>query len=180
MNRTILLDRDGVINFDIGYVNTVSKLKLLPQTKKAIQIFNENNIDIHIITNQSGINRGVYSIQEYKNVENRLRNLLIPQFVNDIYYCPHLSEEKCECRKPKPFMILQAQKKWNFNLSHTFFVGDKISDIDCAINANVNPILVLTGYGKNTLKYIKNKKEYNNVLIFKNLYAVANWLIAMK
>ncbi|MSR86161.1 HAD family hydrolase [Candidatus Woesearchaeota archaeon] len=165
--KYIFLDRDGIINEDTGYVYRKEDFHIIPGVIEAIKILTNNNYKIIIITNQAGIGRGLYTEVDVENLHNyfqevlKLNNLKIERF----YFCPHHQEkgitqeykQDCSCRKPKPGMILQAQKDLNIsNLSEYFFIGDKGSDIKAGKAAGCKTILVKGQYytGKENPDYI--------------------------
>lgn len=182
-NITVFLDRDGVINEEVGYITDPNKIKLIEGSKEALIKLNENDINIIVITNQSGIGRKIISQQVYNLTERKLRELIYPAILTDTLYCPHVSYGGCICRKPSSYLVFKSIE-YNSNrkilLTDSFFIGDKITDIDCALNSKVIPILVLTGYGINTLIEIGKDDRYKNVLIFKNFKNAAEFIISLK
>jgi len=150
----IILDRDGVINYDSDvYIKSPDEWHPIPGSLEAIAKLNQHGFKILIVTNQSGIARGFYDVQILNSIHERLIQELakVDGHIEDILFCPHHPDEGCLCRKPKPGLIYQLQKKYAFDLSKTFFIGDSYSDIKAAQNAGCLPLLVLTGNGKNTL-----------------------------
>lgn len=159
MKKAVFLDRDGVINEDKGYVHKISDFKFLPNVPEAIRSLNEREYLVIVITNQSGIARGFYSEQDMHAVHNHMTSTLSNENarIDAIYFCPHLSDPKeivaekylldCECRKPKPGMILQAQRDFQItDISQCFLVGDKISDIQSGKTAGCKTVLVNSKY----------------------------------
>ena len=182
----VFLDRDGTINQEVGYVNHEDRFKILPGVARAIKLLNDKNVLAIICTNQAGVARGYFKETLIKKVHNKLINLLKQKnaFIDDIYYCPHhpnlgtpAYKKDCSCRKPKIGMLEKAVKKHNVDITHSYVVWDKISDIIWAHKAGVKAILVLTGYGKGEYIYQskqwKDKPEY----IAKNLYDAVRWIL---
>ena len=158
-NPAIFLDRDGTINEDIGYVSRPEDLIIYPWAAEAIRLVNESGMKALVITNQSGIARGLYTEQTLHDIHGRLRDQLARDGaqVDGIYYCPHhprIGDDRyrqfCDCRKPNPGMLLQAAREHSVDLSCSFVIGDKSSDMNLATNAGAKGVLVLTGYGRET------------------------------
>lgn len=149
MDKILFLDRDGVINVEKNYVHKIEDFKLIDTFVDGVMPFVKNGFSIIIITNQSGIGRGYYSLSEYKNLEKYIykimNNLKIP--ILDIYFCPHLPSDNCLCRKPKPGMIEKAFLEHKIDKKKSILVGDKISDVLCGKNSGIkNNFLVRTGH----------------------------------
>lgn len=142
----VFLDRDGVINVDKGYVYRPEDLEWIPGAVEAIRYFNEQGRFVFVITNQSGIARGYYTEADVLNVHHALEQKLKKHgaHIDQFYYCPHHAEAlieryriDCECRKPRPGMILQAMKEWPVEPQTSFMVGDKESDTLAAAAAGI-------------------------------------------
>lgn len=164
------LDRDGVIIEDVNYINDYKKVKLCPGAKDFIRKIYKKNIPIVIVTNQSGIKKGLISWEQYLLVTNSMiEKLGKPNPIAAIYANSHLSElPKSNWRKPNPNMILQAIKDLNLDIRHSFLIGDRESDILAGLRAGIeNLIHVETGHGKNEKQKIK-EIFYTENLIQKN------------
>jgi D-glycero-D-manno-heptose 1,7-bisphosphate phosphatase len=155
-NWLVLLDRDGTINEEVNYLSSINQLKLTKNSVKAIKMLNETRIPVCIVSNQAGVARGYFTIQQLNEIHEHFLKILEEQgaFINDISYCPHhpihgngIYTIDCECRKPKPGQIFKLLSKYNAVPECTFMVGDKLSDIIAGRNAGVRTILVRTGYG---------------------------------
>lgn len=181
LKRAIFLDRDGVIVAEPpAYAYKISELRLIPNSAAAIRTFNSLGFLVIVITNQAGVAKGIFKEEAISpfNQEMTKRLLRNGAQINKIYYCPHHPEAvipeykiDCLCRKPKPGMILQAQEEFGINLADSFLIGDKISDIQAAINAGCKPILVKTGLGKEQFQ----KMDYQiKCLIADNLFQTVN------
>ncbi len=153
----VFLDRDGVINEEIGYLGRAEFLKLLPGVAKAIQHLNQMNIPTIVVTNQAGVARGYFPVERVDEIHRALSNLLATEgaHVDRYYVCPHHPTEGigsyrviCECRKPKPGMLYHAAHDLGLDLGRCFMVGDTIGDIQAGISAGCQTVLVLSGYGK--------------------------------
>tara|TARA_Y100000996_G_scaffold327752_1_gene263818 strand:- start:19 stop:519 length:501 start_codon:yes stop_codon:yes gene_type:complete len=144
--KCAFLDRDGVINQDKGYISKVSDFKIYPGVGKAISLLNKRNYLVIIITNQSGIGRGLIKIKELENLHNYLRKKIKKDRakIDDIFYCPFHPEfgkgkykKKSNDRKPGDGMIRKAIKKWKIDTKNSFMIGDKISDKLAAKKAKI-------------------------------------------
>ena len=166
-NKAIFLDRDGVINKEIGYLHKIEDFEFIEGVFEACNYFQATGYLLIIITNQSGIGRGYYTEKDF----HILSNWMIKQFKNngiiifDIFFCPHLPENKCSCRKPNPKLLLNACIKHNIDIAQSWIIGDKETDIKAGNLAGIkNTILVKTGHeidesktnAKYTLKSIKD------------------------
>ena len=138
MDKALFIDRDGVLNQDNGYTFKVSDLKILDGVIEGLKAVQDLNYKIFIITNQSGIARGFFTLRDLQHFMKTLLMILEDSdiFMTDYFSCPHHIEgvlaeftKSCECRKPKPGMIMQAKKKYNLDLSRSVLIGDKESDI---------------------------------------------------
>ena len=168
MNMAIFLDRDGVIVEDIGYHHKIKDFKLIPNAIKGLKRL--KGYKLFIITNQSGIGRGLYSIKDFTNFNNHLIKTLKKYKIKieKTYYCPHKPEDKCECRKPKIRLLKDAEKEFEIELKKSFVIGDKKSDIEMGKNAGCKTILVL---GHKNLKN-KIKPDY----FAEDLVDAAKWI----
>lgn len=151
MNKALFLDRDGVINKEKNYLYKIDDFEFIDGVFEACRHFQELGYLIIVITNQAGIARGKYAETDFRI----LTGWMIDQFrqerieIAKVYHCPHHPDfsGECECRKPHPGMILQAQKEFDIDLGHSILVGDKNSDIEAGINAGIGKnYLVKTGH----------------------------------
>jgi D-glycero-D-manno-heptose 1,7-bisphosphate phosphatase len=169
-NFAVFFDRDGTLNEDPGYLGDPDSLKLYPDIGKALADLKKKlNLKLIVISNQSGIARGILTDEMVNSVNDKINSLLAENGVaiDAFYYCPHhpdfSEKEECYCRKPSPEMVFKAAKDFNIDLSHSFFVGDSVSDIECGKNAGVKTILVKTGYGEESLSMLQKQ---NNIPTF--------------
>jgi D-glycero-D-manno-heptose 1,7-bisphosphate phosphatase len=156
----IFIDRDGTINEDTGYVSSPDELIVYPWAAEAIRLINESGFMSIVVTNQSGVARGLYTEDTLALIHGRLIDELGRRHarLDAIYYCPHhprIGDDRyrldCECRKPRPGMLLRAAREHRIDLTRSFVIGDKLSDIELARGAGASGALVLTGYGGQTL-----------------------------
>lgn len=173
MNKpAIFLDRDGVINKDKNYVHKMDDFDLEGGALEGLRNININDYSIFIITNQSGIGRGLYTEKEFINFTSDTHKFLKNNGINieKTYYCPHLSEDKCPCRKPEIGLLLMAEKEYGIDLANSYFVGDKTSDILAGKKSGCKTILVKTGYGgKDNLYSVKPDFIIDNLSELKNI-----------
>lgn len=175
--KAIFLDRDGVINKEVGYLSNPDDFELIDGTIEALKLLRKKGYLLIVITNQAGIARGYYTEDTLKRIHNKMNVILKEKdvFLDDIYFCPHHPDFTglCNCRKPQPGMIIKAQNKHNLDLSNSFMVGDTLNDVKTGLSAKCKTVLVLTGYGSEEHKKIYSIKPdfiYENLLEFaKNL-----------
>ena len=139
MNKAIFLDRDGTINVDFGYVSKPEQLQFLPGVIDALRIFQQMGYLLIVISNQSGIGRGYFSLKDAELFNQSMAEALKEQgvVITDFFICPHAPEETCECRKPSPYMVLEAIKKYNICANKSYMFGDKASDVECGTRSDV-------------------------------------------
>jgi len=154
MNKAVFLDRDGTIIEDVGDLNNPIDIKFIPGSIEAIKKLNQAGYKVVVITNQSGVARGLIREDMLQTIDKTVQKTILAGGgqLDAIYYCPHHPQHGhypykrvCNCRKPGPGMILKAAKDLKLDLAQSYMIGDKISDVEAGINAGVKPILVLTG-----------------------------------
>lgn len=157
----VFLDRDGTINEEVGYLNHISRLKILPGVPKAIKLLKEAGFKVFVITNQSGPSRGYFPAslvdEIHKEIQRRLKSK--GTFIDDFFVCLHHPEENCSCRKPKTGLLERAFSRYELDPQKSYVIGDKLIDIELARNFNLKGILVLTGYGRGEAEYLLPKKR---------------------
>ncbi|MDR8369643.1 D-glycero-beta-D-manno-heptose 1,7-bisphosphate 7-phosphatase [Pseudomonas lactis] len=176
MLKLLILDRDGVINYDSdAYIKSVEEWIPLPGSIEAIAQLSKAGWTVAIATNQSGIARGYYDIATLEAMHARLRALVAEQGgeVGLVVYCPHGPNEGCDCRKPKPGMLKIIAEHYKVPLAGIWFVGDSLGDLEAAKAVDSQPVLVKTGKGEKT----QAKNLPVGTLIFDDLAAVAAELI---
>lgn len=144
LNKAIFLDRDGVLNRDSGYLYKIEDWQWLPGALAGLRLFKEAGYSLIVASNQSGIGRGYYSKDQLDSLENWLNNELqsVGCPIDAWYYCPHLPEAGCLCRKPLPGMLLKAAKDLNIDLPRSWMLGDKISDVEAGLAAGCRAGLI--------------------------------------
>jgi len=157
MHKAIFMDRDGTVSEEIGYMYHTHLYKPYPWAGPAIRKINESGMKAILVTNQSGIERGYFPESQVHEVHDILRAELARYNakLDAIYYCPHHPETGCDCRKPRPGMLLRAQQDLGIDLSESYMIGDKYLDVDVAYAAGARSVLVMTGYGRE--EYEKHK-----------------------
>ena len=149
MNKTIFLDRDGVINKNLeNYVKTTEELEIFPFISKAIKTLNDMNFKVIVITNQSAINRGIITHQKVDEIHQEIQNHLKNNdaFIDAFYYCPHRPDENCSCRKPKSGLFKKAISEFSIDAQQSWMIGDNESDIIAGENIGLKTIKIKTGY----------------------------------
>ncbi len=172
--RAVFLDRDGTIAEDVHYCSRVEDFKILPGVPQGIQLLNEHGFKVVVITNQSGIARGYFTEETLSLIHQRMKDELTRYnaWVDAIYICPHHPEERCECRKPKPTLLLQAAKEMDIALQFSYMVGDDIKDIEAGRAAGCKTIMVTTGPNQGNSQTGK-PPDY----ISSNLYEAVEWIV---
>ncbi|MFF2480087.1 D-glycero-beta-D-manno-heptose 1,7-bisphosphate 7-phosphatase [Paenibacillus sp. NPDC058071] len=149
---TVFLDRDGVINQNIenGYVTSWDRFRWLPGSVESISILCEQGWNVFIVTNQACIGKGIVNMNELSEIHDRMQEELLKYGakINQFYVCPHKPEDNCDCRKPKPGMLLRAAEEHRLNLSSCYFIGDSITDMMAAHSVGCTTVLVRTGLGE--------------------------------
>jgi D,D-heptose 1,7-bisphosphate phosphatase len=160
-NIAVFLDRDGTINEEVGYLDSLDKLKIIPGAYEAIRLINKNEMKAVVISNQAGVARGLFPEDFVKITHDYLQNALRKKgaYVDNFYYCPHHPTEGrkpyrqvCNCRKPAPGMLLQAAQDLNIDLTRSYLVGDRFNDMEAGKKIGVRGILVKTGFGQSLLQ----------------------------
>jgi len=159
-NEAIFLDRDGTINEEVGYLDSLDKLVIFPSAFEAIRLINQSGRKVIVVTNQAGVARGLFGEDLVETIHAALREALRRRgaFIDAFYYCPHHPTEglppyrqSCDCRKPAPGLFLRASREWNLDLSASWMIGDRYNDMEAAHRAGARGILVKTGYGADAL-----------------------------
>ena len=182
-NHAVFLDRDGTLNVDPGYLGEPNKVQLFPEVGEALSLLkNDHRFLLIVVSNQSGVARGLITKDQVDSVNSRI-NFLLSEFnvvIDAFYYCPFHpdfnDQKSVKCRKPSPEMILNAAKDFNIDLSKSYLVGDSVSDILCGINASVKTILVQTGEGKDSLSILHNDNNFPS-FVAENILDAANFII---
>jgi len=180
--NAVFLDRDGTINEDPGYLGDPAKVKLFPNAGKALALLkNILHFKLIVISNQSGIARGLISEKDVEEVNARINELLKPDnvLIDAFYYCPYHpdfnSKEETECRKPSPALIYKASGDLNIDLNGSYFVGDGPDDILCGKNAGLKTVLVKTGYGVESFSILQKQNIFPS-FVAENIYDASKFI----
>ena len=167
-NLAVFLDRDGTLNEDPapGYLSDPERVKLMPYVGNILNRLKDlYNFKLIVVSNQSGIARGLITTDEVNKVNERI-NALLREYnvcIDQFYFCPYHpdfnTQEECKCRKPSPEMVLLAAKDHNINLTKSYIIGDSTSDIECGMNAGLRTILILSGHGRETLYSLQKQNK---------------------
>jgi D-glycero-D-manno-heptose 1,7-bisphosphate phosphatase len=182
----VFIDRDGTINEQMGYVNHVSRFRILPGVPQAIRMLNRHGFLVFVVSNQSGVARGYYAL----DLVSTLHQLLVTRIkekkasIDGIFFCPHHPEgsvpefsRDCDCRKPKTGLIEQACRSFEIDLKRSFVIGDMCTDMELARRAGITGILVKTGYGLGEIEYTLPHKTAKPAHIAEDLLDAVRWIL---
>jgi len=157
VKAAVFLDRDGTMNVDVGYLDSVERFTLFPWTLEAVRLLRNSGYYVVVVTNQSGVARGMVDETFVEEIHQLMQEdlAMVGSQLDGLYYCPHESDAlvreyrmECDCRKPKSGLIARAVADLDIDVSRSFVVGDKWSDIGLAQNVGARGVLVRTGYGR--------------------------------
>jgi histidinol-phosphate phosphatase family protein len=173
--RAVFIDRDGTIAKDVPYCCRVEDFEILPTVPQGIRLLNEQGFKVVVITNQSGIARGYFTEETLSLIHQKMKDELdkYGAWVDAIYVCPHHPDEGCECRKPKPTLLLQAAKQVGIALELSYMVGDDARDVEAGRTAGCKTILVTTGPSQGNSKRQGKPPDY----VANSLHEAAEWII---
>ena len=163
--KTIFLDRDGVINKEINYLYRIEDFEFIDGVFSACKHFINLGYKIIIVTNQSGISRGYYTLNDF----NKITLWMLDQFksqeidILDVFYCPHSPDDNCNCRKPKPGMFIEAKKKHSINMKESWMIGDSQRDITAASLTGITKTILLNSGDKTNEENAQPKYYLNSV-----------------
>ena len=169
--KIIFLDRDGVINKDIGYLNKIEHCEFIDGIFQACKYWKLLGYQIVIVTNQSGIGRGLFSEKDFQI----LTKWMIKQFndhgidILDIFHCPHLPDSDCDCRKPKPGMLINAEKKHCVDMKESWMIGDSERDIIAASLAGITNTILVGSVNKIDKENTQAKYRLNSLKDIRNV-----------
>ncbi len=189
MNRAVFIDRDGTISEEVGYINHPSRFRLFPHSAAAIKLLNDADWLAILVTNQAGVARGYFA----EDMIHKVHALLELDLEKDdarldaIYYCAHHPSVgelpyrfDCDCRKPKPGLIVRAAKEFSVDLDRSWMIGDRYSDIELARNAGVSSAFVLSGYGRGEWEHQRTEWKHEPDLVAENLLEAVRSILGRK
>jgi D-glycero-D-manno-heptose 1,7-bisphosphate phosphatase len=169
----LFLDRDGVINYNrADYVRNWSEFEFLPGVLNALPLLSKLDWLIIVVTNQSAIGRGLVEEEEVRQIHQRMLDRVKSAggLIHHVFYCPHHPAENCDCRKPKPGLLLHAKEHLHIDLARSVLIGDALTDLDAARSVGCLPILVKTGRGLDQLSLLPEEKQ-QEILVVDDLAA---------
>lgn len=186
MNRAVFFDRDGTVTEEVGYLDELSKLRLIPGAGRAISTLNRAGFRVVLVTNQSGVARGYFPETLVHDAHRRLEGMLAQDGarLDGIYYCPHHPTagsssytKACDCRKPGTGLLERAAKDLAVDLRTSFVVGDKWSDIELAQRAGARSVLVRTGFGQDDPGNVRPKGVADPDHIAPDIAGAVEWIL---
>ena len=187
--RAIFLDRDGTINEEVGYIEHLDRLRIIPEAYEAIRLINLSGFIAVVITNQAGIAKGLFNEDFVIKTNERLQEFLGQKgaAIDAFYFCPHHPTEGvppyrmvCDCRKPAPGLFYQAARDMAIDLAASYMIGDRYRDMEAAHRAGVKGVLVKTGYGADVLENIGPDQETPEARpdhIAENILKAVHWIL---
>ncbi len=182
----VFIDRDGTLNEEVGYVNHLDRLCLLPRSAEAVRLLNDAGLATILVTNQSGVARGYFPEKLVQEVNAQIERLLAAEGarLEAIYYCPHHPDVgppglrvNCDCRKPRTGMLDRGARELGLDLARSYMIGDTLRDVECAQTAGALAIMVLTGYGKGELEYHPKRDRVIPDHTAADLLDAAAWIV---
>jgi D-glycero-D-manno-heptose 1,7-bisphosphate phosphatase len=185
----VFIDRDGCLTEEVGYVNHVSRIHLLPRTAEAVRRLNAAGVPAVMVTNQAGVARGYFS----EEVLHAANNAMVRQLaegrarLDGLYVCMHHPHEgappyraDCECRKPRPGLLLRAARELGLDLPASVMIGDRISDVRVGQSVGAAGVLVLTGYGRGEWEHQRQEWTVKPDHVAENLLDAVDWALARR
>lgn len=181
--KAVFLDRDGTINEDPGYLGDAEKVVLLPGVLDALSTLkNDYNFLLIVISNQSGIARGLITFEQVEAVNKKISDLLLEKNIkiDAFYFCPahpdFSTEEECRCRKPSPSMILDAKKEFNIDLDSSYIIGDYATDVLSGVNAGIKTVLLKTEKYAESISILQNQNIFPS-FVAENINDACNFIL---
>ena len=175
--KLVILDRDGVINYDSEhFIKSVAEWKALPGSPEAIAKLTQTGYRVVVATNQSGIGRGLFDMDTLNAMHDKMHRAVQAAGgrIDAVFYCPHTADSNCNCRKPKPGMMERIADCFNVDLKGVYAVGDSLRDLQAAFAAGARPVLVLTGKGEQTQA---DNELPEGTLVFADLMAAVEHIL---
>lgn len=156
--KAVFVDRDGTLIEEVNFLSRVEDLRFFSFTDEAVRLLKKNGFLVVVVTNQSGVGRGFFTEAAMHEIHENIQTRLTEK-IDAFYFCPHLPDADCACRKPKTGMIKQAAADFEIDLENSWLIGDKAIDVETGQNAKLKTALVLTGYGKQAVGQLKNQAD---------------------
>ena len=179
-NKALILDRDGTLIEDKNYAYKIEDLELLPGVIKGLKLLQKDFL-LLIVTNQSGIGRGYFTINDFHTYNNHLLKILKEENIEikKTYFCPHLYEENCDCRKPKTKFIDMIVDEFKINMNESWIIGDHPSDIELGVNAGSRTVYLTTGHGDRHLQEL-DSFDIEPTIICDNFLVAAKEILKLR
>jgi D-glycero-D-manno-heptose 1,7-bisphosphate phosphatase len=186
VRRAVLLDRDGTVCEEVGYIDDIDRVRLIDGSAEAIRMANRAELQTVIVTNQAGVARGLLTEDLVGETHDRIRELLAEADarLDGIYYCPHHPDvggeryrKACDCRKPAAGMLLRARDEMGIDLESSYVVGDSIRDVEAGGRVGATTVLVLTGHGKGQLAQQSDDRRLRPDHIATDLREAMEWIL---
>lgn len=180
LKRAVFIDRDGTLNVEKNYLWRIEDFEFIPGAPEAIRRLNRAGFLVVVVTNQAGVARGYFQLEDVDRLHRYIQGLLVASEarVDAFYVCPHHPDftdpaVNCQCRKPAPGMLLQAARELGIDLNESYMIGDKVADVEAGQSAGCQPLLVRTGYGAATAE----SDPHLSVPVFPALSEAVDWLL---
>src|ERR1700746_1437718 len=175
----VFLDRDGTVSEEVGYLNHLSSFQLLLGAAAAISRLNDASLPVIVVTNQSGVGRGYFPEQLLRDIHDRMKLELLKggARLDGVYYCPHVSSDQCECRKPKTGMLEQAARELVLDLKESFVVGDRQRGVELAQCAVARSVVVRPGFGEGELAWHAKSWACQPEFVAADLPEAVEWIL---
>jgi D-glycero-D-manno-heptose 1,7-bisphosphate phosphatase len=170
--KAAFIDRDGTLIEEVNFLSRLEDLRFFSYTAEAIRLLRESGFLIVVVTNQSGVGRGIFEEAAMHLIHAHIQaDLELDAF----YFCPHLPTDKCACRKPNTGMIEQAAKNFAIDLENSWMIGDKAIDVETGFNAEIKTALVLTGYGEKAARELTRKPNVTAENLLEAVKSITNY-----
>lgn len=181
--RAIFLDRDGVICENrADHVKNWLEFKFLPGAKESLAALSHLGLPIVVVTNQAAIGRGLLTNKTLEDIHQRMvaEIAVYGGRIDRIFYCPHRPEDKCDCRKPKPGLLIQAAEALDLDLKNSYLIGDTATDIQAGLEVGCHNILVLTGRGREQLVSALHSSSRHFLTVSRSLMEAADYILKIE
>lgn len=180
LRPAVFLDRDGTVCEEMGYLNHLSRFHMFPHAGPAVRRLNDRNVPVILVTNQSGVARGIFPESLLREVHAAMTEELARSgaHVDGIYYCAHRPEDNCDCRKPRTALLESAAREHRLDLTRSFVVGDRYADVAMAHRVGARAVLVLTGYGRGEYEFHRTNWSRQPDFVAEELTQAVNLILA--